>query len=83
MCGLKPSASTRSRHGRRVVALVQTEVLGVLFGWLGPLDRDRGDRLLDQLLLVAAGSRGGDPERDPRGVAETDGICPIFCVRWG
>lgn len=70
-------------YGRRVVALVQTEVLGVLVGGLGPLDRDRGDRLLDQLLVVAVRGRGGDPERDPLRIAENRFLRPLLALSVG
>src|SRR5205807_6864092 len=59
-----------------VVALVQAEVLRVRFARLGPLDRDRLERLPAQLEVVAVGALVADSERDPLAFGEEAAFRP-------
>jgi hypothetical protein len=77
----EPLDQLPSRRG--VVALVETEVLRRLAGRLGSLDRDRGDGLLYELLVVQVGAGGRDPERDARRVAEDRLLRPLFALSVG
>lgn len=47
-----------------VIALVQAKTLRVGLGWLGTLDWDRVERLLQELVIVAVRAVVSDPERD-------------------
>ena len=49
-----------------VVGLVQADALRLLRGRLGTLDRDRVQRALQQLVVVAVRALMIEPDRDPR-----------------
>ena len=53
-----------------VVGAVKTKALRLGRGRLRPLDRDRLDRLREQLQVVAVGALVRDPDRDPCGLRE-------------
>jgi hypothetical protein len=53
-----------------VVCLVQANTLRRLGRWLWPLDRDRVERRLQQLVVVAVGALVVDPDRDARTLRE-------------
>lgn len=59
-----------------VVALVQAETLGVGLGWFGTLDRDRVERLLQQLVIVAVRAVVSEPDRDPTRLDEERALRP-------
>lgn len=50
--------------GREVVGLVEAEALGTLLGGLGTLDRDRVERSLQKLVVVAVCTVVVEPDRD-------------------
>lgn len=47
-----------------VIRLVQADALRLLYGWLGSLDRDRVERALQQLVIVAVRTVVIEPDRD-------------------
>ena len=53
-----------------VIAAIQAQSLRLLGRGLGPLDRDRVERRLEQLQVVAVGAVVRQPDRDPRALAE-------------
>jgi hypothetical protein len=66
-----------------VVALVQAEPLRPLRSGLRPLDRDRLDRLSDQLEVVQVCARWRDPERDALALAEEAPFRPFLALSVG
>jgi hypothetical protein len=67
----------------KVIALVQTETLGVGLGWFGPLDRDRVERRLQQLVIVAVRAVVRDPDRDPTRLDEERTLRPPLALSVG
>jgi hypothetical protein len=61
-----------------VVGLVETEALWRLGGRLGSLDRDRVERRLQELVVVAVGTVVCQPDRDPCALAENRTFRPFF-----
>jgi hypothetical protein len=53
-----------------VVRLVQADALRLLRGRFGPFDRDRVERALQQLVIVAVRALVIEPDRDPRTLRE-------------
>src|SRR2546427_11866060 len=53
-----------------VVGAVEADALRLRGGWLGALDRDRVERALQQLVVVAVGALVLEPDRDSRSFAE-------------
>jgi hypothetical protein len=53
-----------------VVGLVQAGALGIGLGRLGPVDRDRVERFLQQLVVVAVRAVVRDPDRDAGGLGK-------------
>ena len=82
MCGVNSRSSSRSRTSCFVVGLVEAEALGIVLGRLGALDRDRVERPLQQLVVVAVGAVVVDPDRDPGSVREERALRPPWLYRW-
>ena len=61
---------------REVVAPVQAEALGVRLGRFGALDRDRVERRLQQLVVVAVRAVVSEPDRDPTRLDEERTLRP-------
>ena len=59
-----------------VVRLVQADALRLLRGRFGPLDRDRVERALQQLVVVAVRAVVIEPDRDPRTLREDRTLRP-------
>ena len=59
-----------------VIRLVQADALRVLRGRFGPLDRDRVERALQQLVIVAVRAVVIEPDRDPRTLREDRTLRP-------
>jgi Formate--tetrahydrofolate ligase len=59
-----------------VICLVQADALWLLRGRLGPLDRDRVERALQQLVVVAVRAVVIEPDRDPRTLREDRTLRP-------
>ena len=70
-------------HLRIVVALVQAEALWTLRGRLRPLDRDRRDRLPDELEVVQVRARRRDPDRDALTLGDEAPFRPFFALSVG
>ncbi len=68
---------------RDVVGAVKTETLRLGSGRFGPLDRDRLDRLGEELQIVAVGAFVRDPDRDPCGLGEKRTLRPLFALSVG
>jgi hypothetical protein len=66
-----------------VVGLVQAEALRLLRGWFGTLDRDRVQRALQQLVVVAVRAVVIEPDRDPRRVGEDRAFRPLLALSVG
>jgi hypothetical protein len=74
-----------------VVGLVQADALRLLCARLRSLDRDRVERALQQLVVVAVRAAVVEPERDPRTLCENRALRPplalsvseLLCVRSG
>lgn len=66
-----------------VVGLVETETLGIVFGGLGTLDRDRVECALQQLVVVAVGAIVIDPDRDPGSICEERALRPPLALSVG
>ncbi len=59
-----------------VIRLVQADTLRLLRGRLGPLDRDRVERALQQIVIVAVRAVVVEPDRDPRTLREDRTLRP-------
>jgi hypothetical protein len=68
---------------RVVVALVEAEALRPAPGRLRALDRNRCDRRLEQLLVVAVGAVVRYPERDAAGVDKERALRPFLALSVG
>ena len=68
---------------REIVGLVQAEALGVSLGWFGTLDRDRVERRLQQLVIVAVRTVVIEPDRDPRTLREDRTLRPPLALSVG
>jgi hypothetical protein len=66
-----------------VVGLVEADPLRLLDGRLGTLDRDRVERALQQLVIVAVGALVLEPDRDTRSLAEDRPFRPLFALSVG
>jgi hypothetical protein len=66
-----------------VVALVQAETLGVGLGWFWTLDRDRVERLLQQLVVVAVRAVVSEPDRDTTRLDEERTLRPPLALSVG
>ena len=66
-----------------VVGSVETEPLRPLGGRLGPLDRDRLDRLPGELVVVQVRARRRDPERDALTLGEQRSFRPFLALSVG
>lgn len=61
-----------------VVAAIQAQPLRLLGRGLGPLDRDRVERRLEQFQIVAVGAVVRQPDRDPCALAQNRTLRPLF-----
>jgi hypothetical protein len=59
-----------------LVSLIETDALRLLRGRLGPLDRDRVQRTLQQLVIVAVRAVVIEPDRDARTLREDRTLRP-------
>ena len=59
-----------------VVCLIQAEPLGIGLGWLWTLDRDRVERPLQQLVVVAVRAVVSEPDRDAARLDEERALRP-------
>ena len=66
-----------------VVAAIQAQSLRRLLGRLGPLDRDRVERRLEQLQIVAVGAVVRQPDRDPARLAQKRTLRPLLALSVG
>ena len=66
-----------------VIGLVQTDVLRRLGRGLWPLDRDRVERRLQQLVVVAVGALVVEPDRDPRALRKDRSLRPFLALSVG
>ena len=66
-----------------VVGLVKAEALWRLGSRLWPLDRDRVERRLQELVVVAVGAVVCQPDRDPCSLAENRTFRPFFALSVG
>ena len=66
-----------------VIGLVEAEALGIVFGGFGTLDRDRVERSLQQLVVVAVGAIVIDSDRDPRSLCEERALRPPLALSVG
>ena len=66
-----------------VVGLVQTRALGRALGRLGPIDRDRLERLLQQLVVVAVRAVVRDPDRDTSRLGDDRALGPLLALSVG
>jgi hypothetical protein len=66
-----------------VVGLVKAEALWRLGCRLGPLDRDRVERRLQELVVVAVGALVCQPDRDAAALAENRTFRPFFALSVG
>jgi hypothetical protein len=66
-----------------VVGLVQAQALRSLRGRFGTLDRDRVQRALQQLVVVAVRAVVIEPDRDPRRVGEDRTFRPFLALSVG
>ena len=66
-----------------VVGLVQAGALRVGLGRLWPLDRDRVERLSQQLVVVAVRAVVRDPDRDPRSLGDDRTLRPLLALSVG
>ncbi len=66
-----------------VVGLVETEALGRLRGRLGPLDRNRVERVLQEEVIVAVGAFVVEPDRDSSSLAEDRTLRPFLALSVG
>jgi hypothetical protein len=73
-------AEDELRDRRDVIAGVEAEVLGPRGGRRRALDRDRVERALQELLVVAVGALGREPDRDAPGLAEKRALRPLFAL---
>jgi hypothetical protein len=68
---------------RDVVGAVKAQALRPGSGRFGPRDRDRLDRLGEELQVVAVGALVRDPERDPCGLREKRTLRPFLALSVG
>jgi hypothetical protein len=66
-----------------VVGLVKAEALSRRGGRLRPVDRDRVERRLQELVVVAVGAVVCQPDRDPAALAENRTFRPFFALSVG
>ncbi len=66
-----------------VVAAVEAEAVWCLWGRLGPLDRNRLDRLARELEVVQVRARQADPDRDALALAEKRSFRPFLALSVG
>jgi len=66
-----------------VICLVQTDALRLLGGRFGALDRDRVERALQQLVVVAVRAVVIEPDRDARTLAEDRALRPPLALSVG
>jgi hypothetical protein len=66
-----------------VICLVQADALRLLWGRLGALDRDRVERALQQLVVVAVRAVVIEPDGDARTLAEDRALRPPFALSVG
>jgi hypothetical protein len=59
-----------------VICLIQADALRLLWGRLWALDRDRVERALQQLVVVAVRAVVVEPDRDPRSLGEDRTLRP-------
>jgi hypothetical protein len=68
---------------REVIGLVEAEALGIVLGRFGALDRDRVERPLQQLVVVAVGAVVVDPDRDSGSIREERALRPPLALSVG
>jgi hypothetical protein len=66
-----------------VVGLVQADALRRLKRRCGPLDRDRVERRLQQLVVIAVGALVIEPDRDPGALREDRSLRPLLALSVG
>ena len=66
-----------------VICLVQTDALRLLRGRFGARDRDRVERALQQLVVVAVRAVVIEPDRDPRSLGEDRALRPPLALSVG
>jgi hypothetical protein len=66
-----------------VICPVQADALRLLYGRLWPLDRDRVERALQQLVVVAVRAVVIEPDRDPRALRENRTLRPPLALSVG
>jgi hypothetical protein len=66
-----------------VICLVQTDALRLLRGRCRSLDRDRVERALQQLVVVAVCAVVIEPDRDPRSLGEDRALRPPLALSVG
>jgi hypothetical protein len=69
--------------GAVVIRLVETDALRLLRRRLRPLDRDRVERALQQLVIVAVRAVVIEPDGDPRGLREDRTLRPPLALSVG
>ena len=67
----------------KVIALVQAEALWVGLGWFRTLDRDRVERLLQELVIVAVRAVVSEPDRDAACLDEERALRPPLALSVG
>ena len=66
-----------------VIGPIKTDALRLRRGRLGPLDRDRVERALQQLVVVAVGALVLEPDRDTLAFAEDRPVRPFLALSVG
>jgi hypothetical protein len=79
----QPADSSELAGAVVVIAAVQAQPLGLRGRGLGPLDRDRVERRLEQLQVVAVGTVVRQPDRDSRALAENRTFRPLLALSVG
>jgi len=69
--------------GGVVIRLVQADALRLLWGRLRALDRDRVERALQQLVVVAVRAVVIEPDRDARALCEDRALRPPLALSVG
>jgi len=66
-----------------VIGLVEAQALGLFWGRCGTIDRDRLERALQQLVIVAVRAVVIEPDRDPCGVRDDRALRPLLALSVG
>ena len=83
MCGVKPVLVDEFARVGVVVGAVEGDPLRLLRGRLGARDRDRVERALQQLVVVAVGALVLEPDRDSLAFAEDRPLRPFLALSVG